>query len=62
MEIPLRLKYRCKKSKGRHMGGEHPDKHGPKRRSKRGPKTYVYGSRVLLVKSNGKKVMVDGEV
>lgn len=55
MEIPLKLKYRCSKTKGRYKGGEHP---APKRKHpKKGAKTYVYGSHVLFVQGNGKKVM-----
>ncbi len=62
MIIPLKFKYRCKKTKGRHLGGEHFDSHGSKKRNKNGPKTYVYGSRVLYVRPSGKKVMGPGEV
>lgn len=60
VEIPLKRKYTEPKTASRYKGGEKPDRRGHRKRRKNGPKTYVYGSRVRLVKPNGGTVMVDG--
>lgn len=54
--IKLKAKYTCSKTRGKHKGGERP---GGKRRKhvKNGPKTYVYGSRVMYMKPSGATVM-----
>lgn len=61
MEIPLKYKYRAWKFV-KHTG-HHGDHQGQNRHKVAGKKTYVYGSRVLLVDMrNGRApVMVSGE-
>lgn len=59
--IPLKLKYTCTKTRGSHKGGERPG--GKKRKhTKNGKKTYVYGSRVMVMGPTGKTTMRAGEV
>jgi hypothetical protein len=54
--IPLKEKYTCPKTMGKHKGGERPG--GKKRKhTKNGLKTYVYGSRVMYMGPTGKTVM-----
>jgi hypothetical protein len=55
--IKLKRKYTCPKTRGKHKGGERPDVHGRRKRGKKGPKTYVYGSRVMYMGPTGKTVM-----
>lgn len=55
--IKLKAKYTCSKTRGKHKGGERPDVNGRKKRSKKGSKTYTYGSRVMYMKPSGATVM-----
>jgi hypothetical protein len=58
--IPLKEKYTCPKTRGKHKGGEHA---APRhKRNKTGKKNYVYGSRVMVVSPTGKTTMREGEV
>ena len=56
--IPLKHKYVCPKTKGRYKssGGASGKLN---KRSKKGAKTYVYGSRVMYVGPTGKTTMGD---
>jgi len=57
--MPLKLKYRIRKTKSRYSGGENP---APiRKRSKKGAKTYVYGSWIMVMGSSGKTTMVKAE-
>lgn len=56
IEIPLKEKYRIRKTKGRYQGG--PKAAPLRKRSKKGAKTYVYGSHVMVMQGNGKTKMV----
>jgi hypothetical protein len=59
----LKAKYRKPKRKGKYRS-THDDgrKPGVLRRGKKGPKTYVYGSRVLVMGPTGKTHMEGREV
>lgn len=56
IEIPLKEKYRMRKTKGRYQGG--PKAAPLRKRTKKGPKTYTYGSHVMVMSGTGKKTMV----
>lgn len=55
-EIPLKQKYRMRKTKGRYSGGERAAPR--KNRNKTGQKSYVYGSWMMHMRPTGKTVMV----
>lgn len=57
--IKLKAKYTCPKTRGKHKGGERPGK-DRRKHPKTGAKTYVYGSRVMLMTATGKTRMVEG--
>lgn len=54
--IPLKAKYTCTKTKGRYKSGGGTSGKVNKR-TKKGLKTYVYGSRVMYMTGTGKTVM-----
>jgi hypothetical protein len=51
----MKAKYACPKRKGRYAGG--PKAAPLKKRTKKGAKTYIYGSHVLVMLPSGKTVM-----
>lgn len=52
----MKQKYSLRKTKGRYQGG--PKAAPLRKRSKKGAKTYVYGSHVMVMQGNGKTKMV----